>query len=318
MKELQIKIHLALAFDENFIIPLNVLLTSIFDNNSHNKNIIIHAIATGIDNQEKNKIKEYVNLNKGEIYFYEIDKSYNLDKLDTPYLRSTGWTVATYYRLFFPFLVPDNVKKLLYVDTDTVVLRSLESLYTTDISPFPVGAAPDIAMLRNNDPRLIDLGVEKENYFNAGVLLIDTDQWKQQKILERTLKYILENETVVKFPDQDALNHVLINNYYRLSNLYNFCWDDISIHLPKKEILKNEITILHYTGIKPWKGLNANRLRSFYYDYLKKSPYKNTKKYIDFKWEKSYIFKFIKIRILEFYLDHPLLRRAWNKIKSNN
>lgn len=314
MKNPNSEIHLALSFDEIYLTPFYVLLTSIFFNNK-GSNIIVHAIATGIDDLEKKKILEYVKLNQGEIHFYDIDKFYEIEFLNTPYLKSTDLTIATFYRLYFPFLFPENIKKLLYIDVDTVVIDRLESFYETNISPFPAGAAQDIAMFRNNDPILLKVGVEKENYFNAGVLLIDVEQWKKQKVSERALQFITDNLDILKYPDQDALNHVLKDNYYKFSNLYNFCWDDISIDLPKKEILKNKIVIIHYTAIKPWKALNYNRLRSYYYYYLKKSPHANRKKYTDFKWTKSCIKEFIKIRIREFYLDHTWIRNIWKKIK---
>src|SRR5579875_1215530 len=108
MKDNLTKINIALAFDEKFIIPFYVLLTSIFFNNPKSK-IIIHTIATGINNHEIEKIKEYVQLNKGEIYFYKIDDSYNIESLNTSNIKSTSFTIATYYRLFFPFVVPNDV-----------------------------------------------------------------------------------------------------------------------------------------------------------------------------------------------------------------
>ncbi|RYX87124.1 glycosyltransferase family 8 protein [bacterium] len=313
MEKKNLKIHLALAFDENYITPFYVLLTSIFTNNQKN-NLVIHTIATGVTELEKNKISDYVHENNAEINYYELDSSFKVEELDTPYLKSTGWTVAAYYRLYFPFLIDLNINQLLYLDTDTIVLGDLQEIYKTNINPFAAGATPDRAMFRNNDPRIIALGVNKEDYFNSGVLLINIRQWKEQMITEKTVDFIKENEELVKFPDQDALNHVLNNNYYKLSNRYNFTWDDIPVELPKKEILKSNITILHYTGIKPWKFLNPNRLRSFYYYYLKKSPHPDKNKYVDYQPTKSNLIKFLKIRFTEYYLDRMWLRKIWGKI----
>lgn len=314
MKNQNFKIHLALAFDENYITPFYVLLTSIFINNKGNK-VVIHAIATGVSDQDKSKISDVVDMNNAIINFYEIDNSFNIEDLNTTYLKSTGWTVAAYYRLFFPLLIDTDIDQLLYLDTDVVILGDLKELYQININPYAVGAVPDIAMFRNNDPRIVKLDVNKEDYFNSGVLLINTKQWKDQMIMEKTVTFIKENEELLKFPDQDALNHILRKNYYKLSNRYNFTWDDISIELSKKQILKSNITILHYTGIKPWKFLNPNRLRSFYYYYLKKSPLSNQKKYVDYHLTKTSLIKFIKIRILEFYLDQTWLRNIWKRFR---
>lgn len=316
MKEQHPEIHLALAFDENFITPVYVLLTSIFSNNRKNQ-IIIHSIATGVEDQEKKRITEYVELNKGQIFFYDISKSFNIEELNFPCLKSTSFTIAIFYRLFFPKLVAKNVKRLLYIDVDTIVLDSLENLYLTDISPYPVAAALDTGMVIGSFPILLEkIGVKKENQFNSGVLLIDIEKWEQEKILEKCLQFMSDNQNILMFPDQVALNYALKGNYYLLSNEYNFCHSNISIALSKREILENnKITILHYTSSKPWHFTNSARLRFFYYYYLKKSPYINKKKYNDFTWTKYSFRGYIYIRILEFYLDHPWIRDFRKKIK---
>lgn len=315
MKDQNTPVHIALTFDQNYLVPFYVLVTSIFLNNKKNK-IVLHTIATGVNEIEIKKILEFVKSNGGKIYFYSIDESFRIDNLNTPYLNSTHFTVAIFYRLFFPFLISENIDSLLYIDTDTIVLGDLHTLYSTNLNAFPVGVAIDTGMRRYNDPLLQKIGVDKDKYFNSGVLLINLKEWKKQKISENTLQFTLENQHVLKYPDQDALNYVLKDNYYKLSNSYNFTWNDISEDIPKKEILKQQIVILHYTAIKPWNMLNSNRLRYYYHYYLKKSPLAGSKIYTDFEWTRKKILLFLKIRMVEFYLDHVWMRNAWKNIKS--
>lgn len=311
------EINIALAFDENFITPFYVLLTSIFENNRDNK-IILHVIATGVDEEEKSEISRYVEANMADIYFYNLSEQKKLESLQNIHLESARYTIAIYYRLFFAIIIPESVKKVLYMDVDTIVLQNLADLYNLNINPFPVAAVKDNTFGILNEKDLLEAtGIDVNDYFNSGVLLIDTGRWKEEKISERTLKFISENKNLLKYPDQDALNHVLKNNWYKLSNLFNFGHSEISIQLTKKEVLKNnKIVIIHYTSSKPWHFTNSARLRSIYYGYFKKSPYTKKKKYIDFTWTKHSFRGYIYIRLLEFYLDHPAIRNIWKKIKS--
>lgn len=318
MKEQHNEIHIALAFDENFIIPFYVLLTSIFKNNKEN-NISFHVIATGVNEKEKNRVTEYVGSNNANIHFYDIHKFHQIDALNTSNLKSSTLTIAAYYRLFFPFLVSSTVKKLLYIDVDTVVLNNLENLYFTDISPFPVGAVKDNTGGLANSPLLLEkIGVKINELFNSGVLLIDIEKWKQENIFETAMQFVSNNKEILKYHDQDALNYALKHNWFELSNLNNFSHSAISIDHTKKEILKNnKIIILHYTASKPWHFTNGARLRSFYYYYLNKTPaYVNKKKYFDFDWTYRSFHGYIYMRAVEFYFDHPIVKRMWRSIKS--
>lgn len=64
-------VHIALAFDQGYLTPLYVLLTSIFINNGTGQ-IIIHAISTGLSNAEHQGITDFVTRRSGVIHFYTI------------------------------------------------------------------------------------------------------------------------------------------------------------------------------------------------------------------------------------------------------
>ena len=312
MKEQQKLIHLALAFDKGYITPFYVLLTSIFHNNKANK-LAIHTIATGIDQQEKERLISYVNQNKGDIYFYEINEDLT-SNLIIP--ANSHFTVATYYRLFFPTLVPKEITKLIYIDVDTVVIGDLAELYNTIIDSVPIAAVEEPGNLIRPD-----LGLNESNkYFNAGVLLINVILWKDQDITKKAITFLSKYPERIKFADQDALNAVLIDNWFELNKKYNLTYSDVLPgNLPTKykfsSFLK-DIVIIHYsTNHKPWLGLGANRFRYIYHTYLRMSPHVNQKKYIDFKLKSDYLFRFIKIRLIEFCFDHPIIVKIWRELK---
>jgi len=302
------QLNLAIAFDQNYIAPFYALLTSIFNNNKNNATHI-HLIVTGLSDSEKKAISTYASAHDCSIHYYNIDTS----KLSN-FVLNNNWTAAVYYRLFFPLLVPESITRLLYLDTDTLVINNLQELFNQDLNGHPVGAVYDNYV--KNAPQL---GIfNEEEYLNSGVLLIDIAKWKQQKISEKAFQFLQEFPQKIKFVDQDALNYVLVDNWKKLDKKYNFMYS----YIPEQstsQTLQNyleEVVVLHFTLQRPWHMLCRNRYRELYFLYLEKSPLKSTKKIADFKWNK--LFLLFKIRIEEFYYDSQNFQRLWRSIKQND
>ena len=260
-------IHIALAFDKNYITPFYVLLTSIFINN-RDCNFCFYVIASGLKEMELKNITEFIRKHNSAIKFYEVDQT-RISNLVMP--KNSHFSPSTYYRLFFPSLVPEEIAKLLYIDTDVVVINGLSELYNTEV------LLPIAATLDPKEGMRLELGItEKDRYFNAGVLLINLKEWKKANVLEKTINYLNDNPEKIKWVDQDALNAVLIGNWEKLPNKYNVTFYDVPENIQKKQIngfLKDKIIIHYSTQNKPWLLGCTNRLRFLYDYYLKLSPY---------------------------------------------
>lgn len=307
--------HIALGFDKNYIIPIYTLLTSIFLNNSRLQ-LFFHVIASGLTQEEKDRLSAYVKENKAQIQFHKISEKQVAEDVVIP--AGSHFTIATYYRLFFPALMPQAVDTLLYIDSDTVVNGSLEPLFTINLGNAPVAAVPD------PHPEVRpELGITKPGqYFNAGVLLIDVKNWIEQRVTERAFDFIQKFPDKIKFVDQDVLNAVLVNQWKKLPKKYNVMLLDVVIQVPKKELLKESV-IIHFTSPwKPWHCLTKNKLRSVYHYYLRLSPMRHAKSYIDFKWEYKTLLPFIRIRCKELYFDRGLHKifpiKSWLEITNYN
>jgi lipopolysaccharide biosynthesis glycosyltransferase len=242
-------VNLALAFDKGYITPFNVLLTSIFKNNRGNK-IKIHVIATGVNEVEQRAIIDYAEKNGHEIAFYEVDHA-TISKFSLPDHEGAYLTAAVYYRLFFASLVPQDVDRLIYIDVDTLVVGNLAELAAADIGHYPIGAVIDTDM-----PVRTDLGIHStEDYFNSGVMLIDRARWLEQKITEQCIQVIHdEPERIKQYADQDVLNMVLMNNWYKLDSRFNLMRLYVPNEVPKRDFNKflADKIVVHFNGRKPW------------------------------------------------------------------
>jgi lipopolysaccharide biosynthesis glycosyltransferase len=300
-------IHTGFAFDQNYITPFYVLLTSLFHNNKSSY-LVIHSIATGISEQEKKNIQKYVQQHNADIFFYNIDEDYVRRNVVIP--ENHHFTIATYYRLFLPALLPPSVKKLLFIDTDVVVTGDLRELYHTDIGNAPFGAVPDSYPHIRTD---LDLQ-ERSQYFNAGVLLIDVENWKRSQVADKAMQFIAKYPEKIKYVDQDALNATQKGAWFTLSGKYNVAWFDVTQHVSRKKLVKNAVIIHYTTSNKPWNALGGNKLRYVYHKYLQKSPCASSKKYVDFEWNATFLKRFLFMRFMEWYYEHPQIVAIYRKI----
>jgi lipopolysaccharide biosynthesis glycosyltransferase len=296
--------HLAVAFDQNYTRHFYALAASIFDNNRANR-IVFHCIFTGLSDRQKENIRKYLERNNSEVRYYEVDEAFV-----SRFVLTSNWTPAAYYRLFFPALVGQDVGKLLYLDTDTIVVDDLAPLFCCDLEGYPVGAVED--NLVKTAPQLGIL--EEGNYFNSGMMLMNIPVWKEQRVSEQVFEYISKYPERINYVDQCGLNAVLINRWKKLDWRFNVIHSRIPEAMTKRqrnEFLKNKV-IFHFTRDRPWNMLCRNPYRDLYHKYLLQSPFQG-KVYEDYSIMKTP--QFLKIKATEMYFELPLVQRIWRRIK---
>jgi lipopolysaccharide biosynthesis glycosyltransferase len=160
--------------------------------------------------------------------------------------------VSTYYRLLIENYLPLDIDKILYLDADVIIDGSIDELFSMNLNGNAIGAVNHniTAEIANKDliTRLNLLGLESEKYFNAGVLLIDYQQWINSNVLSKSLSILKEFSNSLEWWDQDILNIIFKDSVYDIPtkwNYINFCM----ANLPEK----NEKVIYHFAGPhKPW------------------------------------------------------------------
>lgn len=250
-------IPIILSADHKYLMPLGVTIKSIIDNKDKETKLKIIILDGGLEDEDKKIISSLAKEN-AKIEYQVINKNNFSDFPEKRY-----FSLAAIYRLIAPEIF--DYKKILYLDCDTIVLKDLSSLYKTDISNYILAA------IREKSEAYVKKYFFREisRYFNSGVLLINTEKWRQEKIWQKSINFIKENKNIVKYPDQDTLNHLLENNWLELNKVFNF-------QLDKHEPLHKEldINILHFVGArKPWHYLYKNPYKKYFLKYLNSSPW---------------------------------------------
>jgi lipopolysaccharide biosynthesis glycosyltransferase len=187
------------------------------------------------------------------------------------------FTEATYYRLLLPDLLPSKVSKLVYLDSDVIVRHPIEDLWAVNLDEHGTGAVLN--------PRAVNYGEmglrNEKDYFNAGVLVMDLDRWRKQRVHRRALQFAAKFHGQLPCADQDALNHVLAGAWKRLDLRWNqqykfFIHSAAYLRVPWFALWRARSApyIVHYsTNTKPWHSSNQHPWRSFYFEQLDRTHY---------------------------------------------
>lgn len=151
--------------------------------------------------------------------------------------RTEQFSGAIYYRLLLPEIVAD--RRVIYLDSDILVRKSLLELFTVDLEGTPLAAAVDHALtyhLRDHGMPIIykekdvalddyyldvlDFDLTNTEYFNTGVLVMDLDVWRRADLAEQCLRY-LQLKGELNMADQDAANHIMQGNFKRIDPRWN-------------------------------------------------------------------------------------------------
>ncbi len=199
------EIPIFFAIDDAYTPFLAVALKSLLNNASKDYNYCIKVLHTNVSEAHKNQIKKFECKNVNVEF---VDLSYYIEKVKDKLYTRDYYTNTTYFRLFLPELYP-QYDKVLYLDSDIIVVGDISELYNTDMGTNLVAAAPDdiIQTIKVfQDYAELVVGVAKyQHYFNAGVLLMNLDELRKFKFQEKFL-YLLGKVKFSVAPDQDYLN----------------------------------------------------------------------------------------------------------------
>ena len=114
-----------------------------------------------------------------------------------------------YYRLLAARFLPEELKRVLYLDPDILVINPVRALYDTDLEGDLMAAATHTGLLAGiTDPvnRLRLENYEAEAYYNSGVLVMDLSAMRREVRPGDIFDYAREHADILLLPDQDVLN----------------------------------------------------------------------------------------------------------------
>ena len=208
--------NIVFAADNNYAAYLCVAAKSV--ETAHPDTAIrFYVLDTGIS--EANRAAVAANLHENSsIRFIPVSP----DNFSTFPLNIKHISITTYARLKLGEYIAD-CDKILYLDIDLLVKGSLKPLWETDLGDNCVGACIDLFIEETNKGYKQKIGMEaQEYYFNAGVLLINLEKWRQNDIFKMSCEWVERYKDIMEYQDQDILNGLFKGQVCYLNSRFNF------------------------------------------------------------------------------------------------
>lgn len=268
--------HIFTAGDSNYILGLAALLKSIDLNvsKSGEEQVKISIVSIGLGPQQKEQLQ---NCCKYPIEWPEFQSNYDQ-------LLSLSGSKLTYVRLE-PQKYTKETERLIWLDSDTIVLGSLEPLWNLDLETMVIAAAPNPWGNPNNSQ-------DRNLYLNAGVLVYNMKLWEEEQLSEKLMKNARSNLWVDY--DQGAFNSFLVGRWKELEQIWNN---------PNTEDMSTKV--MHFVSRpKPWESSTPNQL---WLDILSQTPFKDEVEKIPNKLNGLSRLK-LKYRRFDEWLREPILK----------
>ena len=258
-------INLVYITNENYAMPTGISMLSLLENKAESTEVIFHIIASNVSDEHKSRWHMIVG-DKAKLQVIDVNEDFYI-KLNEKNLSKTEYVTPT---ALFKFEIPtifNNVDKALYMDCDLIVNKDLTSLWETDISDVYAAVINDMGdtKIKSGESLLAKrIGMNNNDYFNSGVMLLNLKKMRSENVSDRLLEY--RRDGINYFMDQDALNIVFESSKKILPYIYNFRtpifeimeFNEINEHFfgNKYKSLKDCLAdqyIFHMTdALKPW------------------------------------------------------------------
>lgn len=265
---------IVLACDEGYAMPLATTLRSLAESNQRHWPLLVTVLQDGFSEATMERVANSVPAGAIELSWKRID----LERFSGFVHRMPWVSPMTYARIQLQDSLDSTLERVIFLDSDILVLGDLGELCGVDLGGQTIGAVPDAHVddaLRKGLRLPQHRGVPQvSGYFNAGVLVIDLYKWQSCRIAERALRYLSEHSDL-PYGDQDALNAACDGIWKRLPNRWNF-----QLHHKTRisELSAHERpAIVHFVmQLKPWKPISTNYNAKLYDEYRDKTLFRRT------------------------------------------
>ena len=269
-------VHIFCSADDGNAMPTCVSIASVLENAGDEK-INIHIVSfqdNKMGEQNIKNIEALKNIRDFDFDFVYFDKT-RLDEFET-----SGWNKSIMVKLYCAELFP-NLDRIIWIDDDLIVLKSLKNLYNLDMGDKYLAAIEMYQKSRNSDRRWVNAGI---GLYNLKEMRKDN---VQKSLLDSAKEYAVGRSKITHARggvEEYALTYgmpkdkvfVLPVEYALLIGFYS------TTNVPCK---MSDIVAMHFgnPNNKPWTNLNVFCAKKWYEYALKTNFFDKSAKDVGFK-----------------------------------
>lgn len=275
-------VHISMTIDWSYLRGSMAAVHSVLKHTSCPQNLFFHFIASDSRLQNKDEFTKIVHSSFPSLDFkvYVFNERL-VENLISPSIRQALENPLNYARSYLADLLEECVERVIYLDSDVIVVDDIQELWKVSLSGSRVIGAPEYCQA--NFTRYFSYefwsssefseafeGRKKACYFNTGVMVMDLMRWREGDYTRKIEKWmeIQKERRIYKLGslppflmvfggDVEGIEHRWNQHGLGGDNVVNSC----------RSLHPGPVSLLHWSGKgKPWNRLDAMRPCSI--DYL--------------------------------------------------
>lgn len=262
---------LLITIDENYVEPFKVMLCSLYASEPDLRDVSIYLLHSNISEKTLCELSRYCGRFSAKFFPIVVDNDLFTDAPTTK-----RYPKEMYYRLLAPLILPSELRRVLYLDPDMLIINPITPLYETDLEGKAFAAASHTGLTDvTNEINYARLNIEND-YYNSGVLLIDLERARELVSASDVFDCVSRYEKKLILPDQDVFNILYGKDTLAVDDvLWNYDVRNFSKYMIRSTgkydfgwVIQNT-SILHFCGKnKPWNDDCKNPFGLLYRHYM--------------------------------------------------
>ncbi|XP_073030882.1 probable galacturonosyltransferase-like 4 isoform X1 [Primulina eburnea] len=262
-------IHIVMPLDSNYIRGTIAAVLSILQHSTCPENVSFHFLSAHLELEIYSLIKSTFPYLTFKMYRFDsnrvrgkISKSIR-QALDQP---------LNYARIYMPDILPIDVKRVIYLDSDIIVVDDIAKLWGVDLGK-KVLAAPEYchANFTNyfTDAFWSDVNLSRTFegrhpcYFNTGVMVVDVDQWRKGGYTQKVEEWmaVQKQKRIYHLGSLPPILLIFAGNIKPVDHRWNqHGLGGDNLEGKCRGLHPGPISLLHWSGKgKPWLRLDSRR-----------------------------------------------------------
>ncbi|XP_068663578.1 probable galacturonosyltransferase-like 4 [Aristolochia californica] len=263
-------IHVAMTLDVNYLRGTMAAVLSILQHTSCPENVAFHFLYNRFEHELFARIRSTFPYLNFRVYHFDsnrvkgrISKSVR-QALDQP---------LNYARIYLSDIIPVDVGRVIYLDSDLIVVDDIAKLWDVDLADKAV-AAPEYCHANFtkyftdafwDDPSMAATFQRRQKpcYFNTGVMVLDVDEWRRGGYTQKVEDWmaVQKNKRIYHLGSLPPFLLVLAGNITAVNHRWNqHGLGGDNLEGKCRKLHPGPISLLHWSGKgKPWLRLDSRK-----------------------------------------------------------
>ncbi|KAL2498344.1 putative galacturonosyltransferase-like 1 [Abeliophyllum distichum] len=265
-------VHVAMTLDAAYVRGTMAAIFSILQHTCCPQNIFFHFVASASANESVLRATIATTFPYLKFSIYRFHDSSVAGLISTS-IRSALDCPLNYARTYLADLLPHCVKKVVYLDSDLVLVDDIAKLASTPLGNDQILAAPEYCNANftsyftqtfwSNPSLSLTFANRKPCYFNTGVMVIDLDRWRAGEYTTKIEEW-MEIQKRMRIYELGSLPPFLLVFAGKIAPVEDR-WNQHGLGGDNfrglcRNLHPGPVSLLHWSGKgKPWVRLDANR-----------------------------------------------------------